>query len=171
MADVDKAEEFTPAPADHFRIYRPTLAETGELIGVELVETYVVRPSMIEPPLGARLQALAYETGVEHIYELEQVADGPTGLAASAAAGRAIVDQAAEQAAEAQRVVDAKTYAAHRARIEELTQPVAFAKATAAAAIEAEHAQLAEFATAKEVKQLDAVKKARLAALDEQEAE
>lgn len=181
---ASKAEK---APVEAYNVYLPTHAESGELIGVELVEMYETGPSHEKPPLGARLQELEFLTGTAHLWEPVEHADTPRALTVKAAEGQKAVDEAAAQAEAdalaakaAQDAADQETAkqaaaeqarieAAAKARIAQLLDPEGYAKAQAAAAIEAEHQALASFASKADAAQLDAVKVARIAALDNAE--
>lgn len=207
------ASKAETAPVEAYNIYLPTHAESGELIGVSLVETYEIGPSHEKPPLGARLQELEFLTGTAHLWEPVEHADTPRALTVKAAEGQKAVDEAAaaqeqaikeaqdreqaerdaaaaaqeaaakaaqERADAAQAAQDAQTRAneeaaaaalaaSAKARIAQLLDPEGYAKAQAVAAIEAEHEELVPFADKDEAAQLDAVKEARIAALDNAE--
>lgn len=167
-----------------FNIYLPAHSDGGELVGAELVEMYQLGPSHEKPPFGARLQELEYLTGVAHLWEPVEHADTPRGVMAKAAEGKKAADAAAAASVEAvkdaverehaeQERADAEAAqerasqeASAKARIAQLIDPEGFAKSEAIAAIDAEHAALAPFASKSEKAKLEEVKAERLAALE-----
>lgn len=158
---ASKVKEASQTPPEAFNIYLPTHSD-GQLIGAELVETYELGPSHEKPPLGARLQELEYLTGVAHLWEPVEHADTPRGVAARAAEGKKTVDDAAKASAEAEA---ATLEASAKGRIARLLDPEGFAKAEAVAAIEAEHAALAEFASKDEKAKLQTIMEERIKAV------